>query len=589
MRYVRIGLAVLAVAVFTGGYDLRAFKNFSSQEAMDSAQLARNISEGKGYTTLFIRPFSTYLIKQRYIAQFGQPDPGKIVDMAQVKGMHPDLANPPVYPYFLAGLMKVLPFRYPIVLTKPFWNLGGKFYRYEPDFLIALVNQALLYILVALVFFMARFLFDPAVAWLSAAVLFGTEIMWRFTVSGLSTTLLTLMFTCLVGCLALIEREGREPKWKGGAMLALAALAGGLSGVGGLTRYAFGWVILPVLAFLILFSGPRRVQLSLMAVFVFGAIMTPWVIRNYHVSGTPFGIAGYAPLELTAYFSEHHLQRALEPELNRISLLPLWFKLINNLRPILQSDLPRLGGSWISGFFLVGLMIGFRNLAIRRVRYFLMGCLGLFVVVQALGRTQLSEDMPEINSENLLVLVVPLALVYGVSLFYLLLEQIQMPVRELRYVVITLFAIASCLPMLMVFLPPKTIPVAYPPYHPQIIQQVAGWMQPKEMTMSDIPWAMAWYGERQSIWLTLNAQKDFFEVNDFIKPVSLLYLTPQTMDNRFVSQWIRPGEISWGNFVIQAVVRGKLPEGFPLIKTQSGWMPEQLILTDWERWGKPAK
>jgi hypothetical protein len=40
-----------------------AYRNFATPEAMDSAQLARNISEGKGYTTLFIRPFSLYLVQ----------------------------------------------------------------------------------------------------------------------------------------------------------------------------------------------------------------------------------------------------------------------------------------------------------------------------------------------------------------------------------------------------------------------------------------------------------------------------------------------------------------------------------------------
>ena len=46
------------------GYNWRAFKNMATQEAMDAAQLARNIAQGKGYTTLFIRPFSIYLVKK---------------------------------------------------------------------------------------------------------------------------------------------------------------------------------------------------------------------------------------------------------------------------------------------------------------------------------------------------------------------------------------------------------------------------------------------------------------------------------------------------------------------------------------------
>ena len=63
-RYLRafvLGLAVVGLALV---YDLRAYRNFGTQEAMDSAQLARNIADGKGYTTLFIRPFSLYLVQR---------------------------------------------------------------------------------------------------------------------------------------------------------------------------------------------------------------------------------------------------------------------------------------------------------------------------------------------------------------------------------------------------------------------------------------------------------------------------------------------------------------------------------------------
>ena len=60
LRFFVVGLAVVGLALV---YNLRAYRNFATQEAMDSAQLARNIAEGKGYTTLFIRPFSLYLVQ----------------------------------------------------------------------------------------------------------------------------------------------------------------------------------------------------------------------------------------------------------------------------------------------------------------------------------------------------------------------------------------------------------------------------------------------------------------------------------------------------------------------------------------------
>src|ERR1035437_8305937 len=112
--------------------------------------------------------------------------------------MHPDVSNSPVCPAVLAGLMKVQPFNYTISSTK-------SFSRFKPDFLIALFNQLLFLAVIALVFLLARRLFDPGVAWLSAGLLLGTELFWRFSVSGLSTMLLLLIFMGLAWCLVLLE------------------------------------------------------------------------------------------------------------------------------------------------------------------------------------------------------------------------------------------------------------------------------------------------------------------------------------------------------------------------------------------------
>ena len=292
-------------------------------------------------------------------------------------------------------------------------------------------------------------------------------------------------------------------------------------------------------------------------------------------------------------FPEHRLERSLEPDLSRVYLQPIWTKLITNTRQILQTDMLKLGGGWISALFLTGLLVGFHTPAVRRMRYFLLGSLVVLVLAQALGRTQLSEDSPEINSENLLVLLAPLVLVYGVSLFFLLLDQIEPPFLELRYAVVALFSVVVCLPLLFAFLPPKTNPVAYPPYYPPMVQTAGRWLNPDELSMSDVPWAMAWYGQRQSVWLTLNCvsdpkdhtnQENFFAINDNLKPISLLYLTPVTMDARFVTGWIRAGELSWGQFILDSLVKKKVPEKFPLSESPAGWFPEQMVLTDWPRW-----
>jgi hypothetical protein len=258
-------------------------------------------------------------------------------------------------------------------------------------------------------------------------------------------------------------------------------------------------------------------------------------------------------------------------------------KLIVNVRGLLDGDLLKSGATWAGVLFFAGLFLGFRSTGARRIRYFLLMTLAVFIVVQSLGRTQLSELSPEINSENLLVLLVPLVIVFGATFFYTLLDEMTLPLVQLRYAVIAAFAGLCCLPLIFSLIS-RNSPVAYPPYYPPEIQQVANWMKPNELVMSDVPWAVAWYGNRQCVWLTRDAQTEFFAINDYLKPVSALYLTPLTMDAKFVSDWVQTPDVSWGSFIVDALIKNKIPPGFPLRNAPTGFLPDRLMLTDRERW-----
>ena len=584
-RFFRITALLLAILALILRYDVHAYRNLATPEGMDAAQLARNISEGKGYTTLFLRPLSLYLVQKHNESGTPVALTNASFDFARIKTAHPDLANPPVYPVLLAGLMKILPFHYAVELKKPFWSDNGRFSRYQPDFLIALFNQILLVTVVVLTFFIARKLFDAGVAWLSAILALGCELLWRFSVSGLSTLLLLVIFLGLTWCVLKIEEMAREAQPQLKRLLVLAVTAGLLTGVGALTRYAFGWVMIPLIVFLILFSGQRKVLHVLAALGAFAIVLTPWVVRNFVVSGTPFGTAGFAAAETTLLFPQFQLERAVHPDFGHLLwLTPYLHKLTGNGQHILTNDLIQFGGNWATLLFWAGLLLTFRSVAVRRMRYFLLLCLGTFFVVQALGQTQLSAESPEVNSENLLVLLAPLAFIYAVGIFLTLLEQINLPALQLRYPIIAGFVVMSCLPMIFAMFPPKTNPVAYPPYHPPDIQQTAAWMQEGELTMSDVPWAVAWYGHRQCVWLTLNPQDDFNAINFWMKPVGSLYLTPETMDSRFISDWGKASDKGWGGFILQVVTQSQIPPGFPLRIAPKGFLPERLYLTDRERW-----
>src|ERR1035437_8556334 len=263
--------------------------------------------------------------------------------------------------------------------------------------------------------------------------------------------------------------------------------------------------------------------------------------------------------------------------------MPYKTKLQESLRSMLPGDLLRLGGAWLGVLFLAGLLLGLRNVMARRLRYFTVRCLGVFILVSALGRTQWSVISPELNTENPLVLLTPLVMIFGVAFFLTLLNQMNSPSLEARYGVVGLVVVLACQQFIMTLLPPRTSPIAYPPYYPPEIQKIAGWMHPDELVMSDIPWAVAWYGDRQCTWTTINSRYEFFALNDYLKPVHALYLTLGTMDARLVTECLQGGVDSWGNFVLKTVAANQIPSQFPL-KASGRLSGFGLFLTDRQRW-----
>lgn len=583
LKFLPLAVAVLGLAVL---YDLRVYRGFSSAEAMDAAQVARNLAEGNGYSTDFIRPFSLYLVKKH-----NQKDPAKeisqtnVVDAAQIKGPHPDLANPPVYPVLLASLMKTLTPDWKVQTSKPFWSEGGNFRRYEPEFRIAILNQLLLLTVVALTFLIAKKLFDAPAAWLAALLTLGAELLWKFSISGQSTMLLLVIFLGLVRCVISIEEAGRAASPSTKRLFVLAVVAGLLTGVGMLTRYSFGWLIVPVAVFLVLFGGVRRPGLAVAAFLAFGVVVLPWIIRNLAVSGTLFGTAGYAVVEGTFAFPGSRLMQSVNPDLtSAFWMRPYLRKFMENTRFILHGDLLRLGGGWVAILFFAGLLLGLRSVAARRLRYFTLMCLGMLVVVQAMGKTSLSDASPEVNSENLLVLLTPLVVIFGVVFFLTLLNQMKVPTPQIHIAVVVLLALIAWQPLVSDLLPPKNSPVAYPPYYPPDVQRIAGWMKPDELLMSDVPWAVAWYGDRKCVWTTVNANDDFYAVNDYIENVNGLYLTLNTMDARLVTGCMQGGPDSWSRFVFRIITANELPKGFPLRNFPLESLQSGMFLSDRQRW-----
>ncbi|HNQ87039.1 MAG TPA: glycosyltransferase family 39 protein [Verrucomicrobiota bacterium] len=558
-------VGLLLAVTLTAWYDFNEYQNFKSAEAMETAQLARNLARGEGFTTKCIRPLTIALVEQHQgpASRIGRKP-------------HPDLNTPPVYPVLLAGLMKVLPLNY---------DITARYWRYQPEVLIALFNQGLFFLTIGLTALLARRLFDPSVALVTAIVLLGCDLLWRFSVSGLSTCLLLLILVSLLWVLVWLDQGAQDGQRKTGWFVGLGILAGVLIGLGALTRYAFGWLLLPVLGYFVAFLGGRRWIVGIATVLTFLALLTPWMARNYMLSGTPFGVPGYAVHQDTLPYPEARLERTLRPDLSKIEGRDYFRKIVSNAGDVVSNEVPRLGGgSWVTAFFMAGLFLRYRSAVLGRLRLFLIAALLVLIAVQAAGRTHLTADSPTINSENLMVLLVPPVFMFGTALFFVLLEQLRPAILEIRYLVIVGFIALASSPLVFTLMPPRSYPITYPPYLPPWIQESARYLRDDEMMMSDMPWAVAWYGDRNCIWTTLDTSRSFFTIHDEHKLVSALYLTPLTTDARFLTQILQSPDYEWSRFAAEVLTRTNLPTQFPLRHARKKYTPDQLLLCDRPRW-----
>lgn len=567
----RFLLAVIVGVVVVVFHFVEA-RNFSAPEAMDQAQVGRNLAEGRGFSTWYIRPLSIHLAKE---AARAHQKSGSVLPT----GGHPDLENPPVFTLMEAALFKMLPagIRYaPASAPAPI-------HRIPAEMAISWMNIGLLFIVVFQVYRLGCRLFDPVVGMLAGGITCGTDLMWRFAYSGLSTLWLMVLVLALARVLVSLEARSRPdalPSKFG--PVSLAVLAGGLLGLLCLTRYSAGWLVIPAAIFVGTFGGMRRWTATVALVGVFLLVIAPWLVRNWRLSGVPFGTATYALYAGTDSFPDDRLVRSQSPNLSGVALGEVAAKGIHNSIRQFQEDIPRLGGSWLSGFFLVSLLLPFRNPSLSRLRQFVVIGLAFLFLAQALGRTHLSTLNPEVNSENLLVLMAPLAFLFGAGLLTTLFDALEFPfplaktlAEGASVVVLSLpliFALVSAGLAIANQIPRRHLPMVDPPYRPDVVRDLIGNVPSGGLVMSDLPWAVAWYGARECVGLPLRLKngykEDFFSIHDQERPVAAVYLSPLLANSPMQRSFFQKGLMGqfddnqagdpWFDFYMNVTLRQKV-------------------------------
>jgi len=549
-RWLRAGAVGVAALLLSATYAWKQFHGLPAEFTLQQADLARQVATGQGFTTLVNHPQTAAVLAER----------GRAFRPAQA---YPELHHAPLYPLALAAVFAVLPDA--LWESRPAnpggWTLDG----WGPDYVVLAVNLGLFWLAVALVWRLARRLFDARAAWVAALATAVAVPLWQQTiaVNGLPLLMVLALASFLVAT-ALAESAPAG----GRLLLVRAGALGGLAAGLFLTEYSAG-LAAPVLGAAVAGTARPGARSAALGVFVgvFLLLVAPWLGRNVAVSGHPLGLA-WQGLALKAGdpTAEPAGQRArFTAEPPAFDMKKLGNKGLTGLEQNLKERLWSGGGLLLTAFFVAGLAYQFRHAPTNRVRWLF----AVMLLVLLVGPPFLSSgESPRLPAHWL----APLVIVFGTGFLFVLVDSQPRLADHARWIAVGLLVLQG-LPLVRDTLEPKKIHFHYPPYFPALFMELTRDAQARFMPgtglCTDVPAGTAWYG-RTRVWAKPERLRDFQGIM-VEQNIGALLLTPVTLDRPFFTELAARREDSiqltdaggWGG-VYTGLVTRSMPRNFPL-------------------------
>jgi hypothetical protein len=546
LRLIQVGVVTLMILGLLLMFSAIQFRGLKDADAMEMAQLGKNLADHKSFLTQCVRPSTMQILQQG-------PLKNASVDR------HPDILHAPVYPALLAAGFS---------LFKGAFSPDRRGGVFTPEqWIIIPLNHLFVLATGVFVYLCARRLFSLRIALMTVVSFFLSRLVWDDSISGLGIPVVG--FFCLGSIyFALRVADAVNAGMPARRWIFSFLFSAGFAGMAVLTRYA-ALALLPGILLYLGFAFRRRAAawIPLFLVIV-AALLTPWLMRNRKVSGAFWGAAPRTALHNSGLSDGDAIDRTMKAELKPGDVVrKLQSKFITRATHLLREDLDKLGEGLLLPFFFVAFFFRFVRREVHLFRW------GLALSMITLFLTSCLFD----NAFRLMHIFWPLAIAYGYSFFSLLLDRLQFQLRLARLAVTGLVMASSALPFAFAFLPPRP-GIPYPPYIPLFVSHVSGLLEPTEVMCTDMPWATAWYGDRTSIYLPQSLD-EFYEINDYYKGIKGLYFTTLTRDQPYARS-LRTGPYkTWF-----PILEGRIPNDFPLTQGFPLNNLDQLFLSDRVRW-----
>lgn len=494
-------LLIVAPLLMLVIYSRAMFPGLTNADALDFAQVGRNISAGRGMVTYVLHPLAlthgTSALRQ------------------------PDVIHGPLFPFLLA---------------LAFGAVGAK------DSVASAVSGLFYLMTVPLVYILGARVFNRSVGLITAAAFAFSSLMLEYAISGLHITLYTFLVTALFLVLYNLaaDKQGQASLSESPPPPKLLLLAGALTAMLYMTDVVFFWLVPIVLGSVAWISGSERRNALLKFLLPLGLFMLPCMLRNLLLTGNPvFGLRGTELWMNTAgHFPGRVAYRLTSEEFTRgLYLIPaVGKKALLGLNTVIQG-MPQISDTWLLAFLLPCLLFGYTSFAATMLRRIMM----FSALALLFGMVLFEIQMP------LFCCLVPTMLVFAIAYLTHLVKQAKLSALSLGTVT-TLLGITIAYPLATQMILQEGMQAM-----PEVVAAKAlGKMaQPQQIVLSDRPDLVAWYADRAAIQIpAIDAQVAAIRAR--FPEMRWLFLTPETREQSAQWEYLYDRYATWNRAYLQA-------------------------------------
>lgn len=489
---IRLILAVLIVGLCI--FELfMSFRGLNSPEAMDQAQVARQIARGEGQTTKFFRPLD--VLDQYKVCPSGTGDK-KVLPFDKL----PDTYNAPLHTHVLALALKATGYdRFDNKrMDAEVSNIYGG------DRVVAGTSMFFFALSLILAYFLFSSLFDEVLGSTVVAFMGLSQLMLQFAVSGLSQT----MLMCFLLSAAFFIKSAIRYNDRASVYKALLC---------NLVVYIFLILmcqanLLAVGAFIcyLVFAAVRFRPLGMHAVIGGILLVLGVMLPERYLLMPAGGVSVRFIHSIYSAFGSDNIELLMRsssdaavPFNNSLFFLRALGYLFDQFGKLYTY----MGGMVVSTFFLLALFNRYKKSEAEGLKWaiFLMW-LGVCIGMTCFGQSG------ELNSTQLYIIFAPFFAAFGTALVFNFLSRLQLGTEFPAVRALTIFGLLLVSSGSFMFQLPQELGFSiltsargipqYPPYYPAALNGKLYDMTNKDdIIVTDQPWAVAWYTDRKALWL----------------------------------------------------------------------------------------